>query len=134
MKKISLKPLLLTLTLALGCTFIACSSAPSTVVNPSEYVYVEPAYSDSLQGYLVDTVIVFNKIVERDTIYQAKYYPEYKTLTVKGKTDTIRITVQDTIKQTITKIEETSWLEKMGYMFLGLIVAAGILFVVKKFI
>ncbi len=133
MKKISLKLLPLTLTLAICMSFVACS-VPKEVVNNTEYVYVEPAYDDSLQGIIIDTVIVFNKIVEQDTVYQAKYYPAYKTLTVKGKPDTIKITLQDTVKQTIVKVEETSWLEKMGFMFLGLLVAAGVLFVVKKFI
>jgi hypothetical protein len=73
-------------------------------------------------------------IEAKDSTGKIKFYPKTKKFEAEIKPPDLLLEYPDTVFQTKKIIQETTWLEKLGYMFLGLIVAAGILFVVKKFI
>lgn len=73
---------------------------------------VPPVISDSLDTYQkisgMDTIIISQKIVERDTLIDIRYYPKYQKLKVNIKPDTVRIIKVDTISTTQI-INEDKW-------------------------
>lgn len=68
---------------------------------------------------------------DTDTVIDVRYYPIEKRIYVMAKPDTIRVIYPDTVKQTITKIQEVSWWEKLGYMFFGCILVIVFIIIIK---
>lgn len=67
---------------------------------------VSPVVEDSLRAILVsDTVIVTNRVVERDTVIDVRYYPKQEKFYIKVKPDTVTIFKVDTVETTIEKGE-----------------------------
>jgi hypothetical protein len=123
-----------------------CSSS-ETVVKEYELPVVPPVIQETLPGIpgltgenvltLPDTLYFFQIDTVKanpDTVIDARYIVKRNELDVKVKPDTLLVTVNDTVKITKTILNETSWLEKLGFMFLGFVVIAGAWFVIKKFI
>jgi len=94
-------------------------------------VEVKPDTVIAIQTKVIrDTVT--NEITKIDTVVDIRYFPKEKVITAKIKPDTVHIVIPDTVKQKIEVIQETSFLEKLGYMFLGVVVLTGIFFLIKK--
>lgn len=123
-----------------------CSSS-ETVVKEYELPVVPPVIEETLPVIpgltgenvltLPDTLYFFQidtMKVNPDTVIDARYIVKRNELDVKVKPETLLVTVNDTVKITKTILNETSWLEKLGFMFLGFVVIAGAWFVIKKFI
>ena len=122
------KSIFLSFLALLTLLFVGCASTrQGEVIKQTEYVYIKQPLNDSLQGR-GDTVISFQKVFEHDTVFTAKYYPKYKTLTVKSKPDTIRIKHTDTLTVNKTEIKkvEMPWTQRLGIVFIGVIVGAGL--------
>lgn len=103
---------------------IGCGGSKSIIekenitVKEKEFNIIKEGFNDSLNAVkTTDTLVLFNKVIEYDTVFEAKYYPVYKTLKVKTKPDTIKITTIDTIQKYIynkTEIKKESIFEKIG--------------------
>lgn len=66
-----------------------------------------PVVEDSLRAVLVsDTVIVTNRVVERDTVIDVRYYPKLEKFYIKVKPDTVTIFKVDTVETTIEREAE----------------------------
>lgn len=117
--------------------FISGCAGSETVVKEKEIAIVpEPVIVNDIPALIEeDTVFIFQiDTVDSvpDTVIDIRYYPQTKIADVKVKPDTVYYTDIDTVETTVNVIQETSWLEKMGYMFLGfLVVSIGYSFIKK---
>ena len=131
----------------------ACSSAPTEIVVKRSLTVDVPAIVDTLPaqwkavdslqlGVLVRTNTAFKALSDSTFIQgkdstgkvNVKFYPHRMKFETDIKPPDVSIGFPDTIYQTKTIIQETTWLEKLGWMFLGLIASAAIFFFIKKFI
>ena len=114
--------------------FSGCANTKQQTLKEKEYVYMYSPFSDSLQG-IGDTVVSFQKVIEHDTIWMAQYYPEYKTMKIKGKTDTIKIrSPADTVQKIVEKNLVTPLLSKIGLVFVGMLIGIIIIIVIVFYI
>ncbi len=118
--------------LLLALMFSGCGSAvKQAAVRETEYVYLYSPLADSLTG-TGDSVVSFQKVIEHDTLWEAKYYTKYKTLKIRAPTDTIRInTPRDTVEKLVKEYIETPFLSKAGLVLIGILIGAGVLLVIK---
>lgn len=92
---------------------------------------VSPTIDEVLEAKTTtDTVIITNKIIERDTVIDVRYYPIKKKFYLKVKPDTVTITRLDTVTLSIEKNNSG------GYIWIAVIslaiIALIILIVIKK--
>ena len=96
-------------------------------------VIIKPAViEDSIKTITkTDTVIVGVDVIKNDTVTIVKYFPKLEKFYVKAKPDSIIFF--DTIKttQTIEKVIETPFLSKIGLVVTGILICAGIYFLLK---
>lgn len=125
-----LKPILLIASLAL--LLIGCSS-PRIIerVKIDTIKVSSPIVEETLPAkYKTDSVVVAQKIIERDTTVLIKYYPKKDTFYLKVKPDTVTITKIDTVTQ--LQMENKSG----GYYLIGIVALAVtlliIIIVIKK--
>lgn len=69
---------------------------------------------------ITDTIITSNKIVDKDTVIDVRYYPVEKKFYIKAKPDTVTIIKMDTL--TTFKVEQPA--NTKGYYLIGLIALA----------
>jgi len=68
---------------------------------------VSPTIEETLPAKVItDTIIVTNKIVEKDTLIDVRYYPVKKEFYIKAKPDTVTLFKTDTVITQIEKIEK----------------------------
>jgi hypothetical protein len=101
--------------------FAGCNNkCAQQLQTEKEYVYLYAPIADSLQGY-GDTVVRFQKVIERDTVLKVEYYPDTKTIRIRAPTDTIRIhQPADTVERQI--LVKPPLTEKLGLVFIGVII------------
>lgn len=116
------------LILVLGMVFFAgCTPAVRYIdrVTVDTIRVVPPVIKDSIKVVEYDTVIVAQRIVEKDTVIDVKYYPKEKFITVKVKPDTVEVLRVDTVTQVqvIEKAEdEIAWYEQWWIWAIGVVV------------
>ena len=84
-----------------------------------------PIIEDSLIAkVLTDTVIVSNKVIQKDTVIDVRYYPLEKKFYVKVKPDTVTLLKIDTVQTTIEMKEENKMMFKdyLGIVLLLIVV------------
>jgi len=70
---------------------------------------VSPVIEDTLKANIIrDTIIIANKIKEKDTVIIAKYYPLEKKFYIKAKPDTMTLFKIDTVSN-VRIIEKDSF-------------------------
>lgn len=80
-----------------------------------------PMIEEELEAKAItDTIIMTNKIVERDTVIDVRYYPVEKKFYIKAKPDTVIITRLDTIAQYLP--EKSGDHNFIWYFAIGLII------------
>lgn len=82
---------------------------------------VPPNIEEILDAKTVtDTIIIANKIVDKDTVIDVRYYPIEKKFYIKAKPDTVTITRVDTVAQHITEKSDSHTI--VWYFAIGLII------------
>lgn len=120
-----LKPILLIVAILL---FVVGCSGTKVIetVRVDTIRTASPIIEETLDAKTItDTIIVTNKILEKDTIIDVRYYPVEKKFYVKAKPDTVIITRLDTIAQFITEKSDNHtfvWYFAIGLIILFIII------------
>jgi hypothetical protein len=78
-------------------------------VRIDTFKVVSPTIEDTLKANIIkDTVIIANKIKEKDTVIIAKYFPVEKKFYIKAKPDTVTLFKIDTVSN-VKIIEKDSF-------------------------
>lgn len=102
-----LKPVLLVAALILLLTGCGGHRVVETV-RVDTIKAVSPTIEEFLDaGVITDTIIIANKIVEKDTVIDVRYYPVEEKFYIKVKPDTVTITRIDTVAR-VEVVEEKS--------------------------
>lgn len=83
---------------------------------------VSPTIEETLKAtIIIDTVIATNKIIDKDTIIDVRYYPITKNFYIKAKPDTVKIVDIDTLHTTqiVEKINDNK-IEKIIILLLAI--------------
>lgn len=120
-----LKPILLIAAVILLLTGCSGQRIIETV-RVDTIKIASPVIEDSLPAKIItDTVVITNKIVDKDTVIDVRYYPVEKKFYIKAKPDTVTITRLDTIAQFITEKSDNHtfvWYFAIGLVILFIIV------------
>jgi hypothetical protein len=120
-----LKPILLIAAILLFITGCSGTRIIETI-KVDTIKAVSPTIEEELEAKMItDTIIVTNKILEKDTIIDVRYYPVEKKFYVKAKPDTVIITRLDTIAQFITEKSDNHtfvWYFAIGLIILFIII------------
>lgn len=120
-----LKPILLIVAILLFV--VGCSGTKVIETVRVDIIRTaSPIIEETLDAKTItDTIIVTNKILEKDTIIDVRYYPVEKKFYVKAKPDTVIITRLDTIAQFITEKSDNHtfvWYFAIGLIILFIII------------
>jgi hypothetical protein len=110
--------------MALLCTLLlsACNTT-ETVIKPDIIKVPVPVVTDTIRVTKIDTIMVEAvKIVKGDTVVDIRYFPVEKKVWYKVKPDTITLIHMDTVKTSVTRIEQTPFMSKVGIFFAGAII------------
>jgi len=123
-----LKPLLIIAAILL---FIVGCSAPRVIekIRVDSIKAVSPDIEEILDAKTItDTVIITNKVVDKDTVIDVRYYPVEKKFYMKIKPDTVTITKIDTL----TEIKYDKSESKSGYYLIAFVALAviGLIFII----
>jgi hypothetical protein len=120
--------LLLSLTISPACT----TTRVIERVKVDTIKVASPIIEDSLNAKIItDTLIVTNKVIDKDTVIDVRYYPIEKKFYIKAKPDTVTITKIDTLYKGEVKEKEENhyiWIAVISLAVIALIM----LIVLKK--
>lgn len=128
-KYLDLFPLLLIIAFFLLLILTGCGS--KEVIKEQEITVIPAPIIAELPTADYGSYIQGLQLRDTDTVINVRYYPIEKQIYVMAKPDTIRVVYPDTVKQTITNVQEVSWWEKLGYMFFGCILVVIFLIIIK---
>lgn len=120
-----LKPILLVASILL---FVVGCSGTKVIetIRVDTIRTVSPTIEEMLDAKTItDTVIITNKIIEKDTVIDVRYFPVEKKFYIKAKPDTVIITRLDTIAQFITEKSDNHtfvWYFAIGLVILFIII------------
>lgn len=101
-------------------------------VRIDTFKVVSPTIEDTLKANIIkDTVIIANKIKEKDTVIIAKYFPVEKKFYIKAKPDTVTLFKIDTVSN--VKIIEKDSFEAIDKIILLLLLLLFIYIISKLF-
>lgn len=126
--------LLVTSLFLIGC----CAS--ETIIKDRIVKIAVPPIHDTIYAR-IDTEINLNdymaviegeRIVEHDTVIKIKYYPVRKVFDISVKPESLSYHRIDTVKTTIVEVQKTPLLSKLGLVLIGMLIAGGFAFAVKR--
>lgn len=104
-----------------GCTTPGIEYRTTTIRDTVIVVQPPPVEAQIPVTTVTDTLIQGYKMQGRDTVWNVRYLPYYKSFFVNYKPDSIRIPVRDTLiqYQPQTVVEETPFMSKVGLVTIG---------------
>lgn len=119
-----------------GCgTTTRITDSTETIIKYDTIRVPVPVIEDTLEAKTGPLFIHAEKIVEKDTIIQVKYFPEERKIYIKAKPDTIIVPRIDTVQvfnKTEIKEEPSFWEKNFWYIISFLAAIIVIIFLIKK--
>ncbi|MEP0860569.1 MAG: hypothetical protein HRF52_03925 [Ignavibacterium sp.] len=126
-----LKPILLIAAILLFITGCSGTRIIETI-KVDTIKAVSPTIEEELEAKMItDTIIVTNKILEKDTIIDVRYYPVEKKFYIKAKPDTVTLTKIDTLVKVEVKEGEKNYYTWIAVISLT-VIALIMLIIIKK--
>ena len=127
---------LILIPMVIGCSsFETVTKTETHAIVPDSIHEILPAQTLGDTVWAVKEVIRFDTVTHTsipDTVMKIRYYPKLQIMEAEMKFDTIFVTDIDTVQVKNVIVEETSFMEKLGYGFIGAILIAVLLYFLKR--